>query len=122
MRSTDVAYLAGSSIVSHGLTAPSANTDMPSNQPSSSSWAIVASGSGSGVANASTAQYTPVLGSYSPRVAGESNTGGRNACRVRSPASNDSPSATQRHRSSGKSKQVVCRSTIAQLQTSVAFG
>ena len=29
---------------------------------------------------------------------------------------------TQRHRSSGNSKQLVCRSTIAQLHTSVAFG
>ena len=36
--------------------------------------------------------------------------------------SSDSPSITQRQRSSGKSKQLVCRSTIAQLHTNVAFG
>ena len=56
-------------------------------------------GSGSGVANVSTAQYTPVVGSYRPRVVGESNTGGRIACSVRSPTSNDSPCTTQRQRS-----------------------
>ena len=75
-------------------------------------------GSGSGVANVSTAQYTPVVGSNSPRVVGESNTGGRSACSVRSPTSSDSPSMTHRQRSSGKSKQFVWRSTIAQLHTS----
>ena len=36
--------------------------------------------------------------------------------------SSDSPSMTQRHRSSGNSKQFVCRSIIAQLHTSCAFG
>ena len=79
-------------------------------------------GSGSGVAKVSTAQYTLVVGSYRPRVVGESYTGGRSACSVRSPTSNDSPSITHRQRSSGKSKQFVWRSTIAQLHTSVAFG
>ena len=74
------------------------------------------------MANVSTAQYTPVVGSKRPRVVGESKTGGRTACSVRSPMSSDSPSMTQRQRSSGKSKQLVCRSTIAQLHTSVAFG
>src|SRR5687767_11652142 len=77
--------------------------------------------SGSGVANVSTAQYTLVLGSYSPRVVGESNTGGRIATNDRSPTSNDSPSVTQRHRRRGKSKQFVWRSTMAQLHTTVAF-
>ena len=74
------------------------------------------------MANESTAQYTPVIGSNSPRVVGESYTGGRIAKRVRSPMSSVSPSMIQRQRGSGKSKQFVCRSIIAQLHTSCAFG
>ena len=41
---------------------------------------------------------------------------------VRSPMSNDSSCMIQRHRSSGKLKQLVCRSTMAQLHTSLALG
>ena len=65
-------YFSRSSIVSHGLTAPIANTHMSSRQNSPSRSATPMPGSGSGVANVSTAQYTFVVGSYRPRVVGES--------------------------------------------------
>src|SRR6185436_6987955 len=105
--STYAPYLSGSTIDSHGLTAPSANSATPNCQNSSSRSATPIWGSGRGVANESTAQYTPVVGSNRPRVVGESYTGGRMATMVRSPMSNDSPSLTHRQRSSGKLKQFV---------------
>src|SRR5215471_8880251 len=80
--STYCAYLFGSTIDSHGLTAPSANNVRPKLQNSASRSAILVLGSGSGVANVSTDQYTPVVGSNKPRVVGESNTGGRLATSV----------------------------------------
>ena len=56
-------------------------------------------------------------------MVGESNTGGRIATqRAVADVEADSPSMIQRQRSSGKSKQFVWRSIIAQLHTSFAFG
>ena len=53
---------------------------------------------------------------------GESNTGGRTACSVRSPTSSDSPSPTQRWRVGGTASDAPIRSTMNQLMTAVAFG
>src|SRR5205823_5825647 len=93
-----------------------------SNQKSWSSSPALRAGVSMGAANASEAQYTPVDVSNSPRVVGESKMGGRTARKRRSPASNDSPSLTQRHRVGGTPRLPPSRSTMNQLRTSVAFG
>src|SRR4051794_17538090 len=117
------AYRLGSTRDSHGESAWWQNIAIPSPQNSGGSSDTLLIGSpGIGHANESTPQYTPVFWSNSPRVVGESHTGGCTAVRSRSPIENVSPSLTQRQRSSGNSNALLWRSSIAQLHTSVAFG
>ena len=122
-RSTYWSYFAGSSIVIHGLTAPSANshqTEVPEvlvevgDRPSSRRGAVSrrcrrpSKPASSGRTDLSSwANRTPVVGSR--------------AASGRPRRTTHRPS-THRHRSSGKSKQFVWRSTMAQLHTRVAFG
>src|SRR5262249_16557085 len=123
MSSHLAANFLGSTIVSHGDSALYMNIAMPSAANAGSSSAKLLTGApGIGVANASTPQYTPVDWSKRPRVVGESHTGGRIARNVRSPASKLSPSLTQRTLVNGNSNGLLCRSSIAQLHTMVAFG
>src|SRR5690606_36393949 len=79
-------------------------------------------GTGIGLANPSADQYTPVVGSNSPRVVGASYTGGRTVMSVRSPTSSRSSSPTQRWRSGGTPSAAPIRSRINQLTTTIAFG
>ena len=106
-RSTYAPYFSVSSIVSHGLTAPSGE------QPHALEPEVLVE-VGDRHLRIGQRRRERVDGPVDaggrveqPRVVGESKTGGRNACNVRSPMSSVSPSMTHWQRSSGKSKQLV---------------